>query len=97
VECGVDVIKVPYCGDQAAYAQIVNECPLPVVAAGGPKAATLKDALTMAAEVVASGAKGMTVGRNIWGFPQVRAALEAFKRVIHDRVSVEESLHQAGL
>ena len=28
-------------------------------------------ALSMAAEVVASGAKGMTVGRNIWGFPQV--------------------------
>ena len=46
----------------------------------------------MAAEVVASGAKGMTVGRNIWGFPQVRPALEAFKMVIHDRMSADESL-----
>ena len=26
IECGVDVIKVPYCGDRAAYAQI---CPSP--------------------------------------------------------------------
>lgn len=97
VECGVDVIKVPYCGDQRAYAQIVSESPLPIVAAGGPRAATLQDALVMATEVVASGAKGMTVGRNIWGFPQTRAALEAFKLVIHDRVSVEESLYRAGL
>jgi fructose-bisphosphate aldolase, class I len=97
VECGVDVIKVPYCGDQAAYAQIVCACPLPVVAAGGPKAATLNDALNMATEVVASGAKGMTVGRNIWGFPQVRPALEAFKLVIHDRLGVDEALRGAGL
>ena len=97
VECGVDVIKVPYCGDQAAYAQIVRECPVPVVAAGGPKAETLKAALNMAAEVVASGAKGMTVGRNIWGFPQVGPALSAFKMVIHDRLSPDEALDKAGL
>ena len=51
----------------------------------------------MAAEVVASGAKGMTVGRNIWGFPQVRAALEAFKLVIHDRASVADALATARL
>ncbi len=97
VECGVDVIKVPYCGHQAAYAQIVRECPVPVVAAGGPKAATLQAALTMAAEVVASGAKGMTVGRNIWGVPQAGPALSAFQMVIHDRLPPEEALDKAGL
>ncbi|MHB8864823.1 MAG: class I fructose-bisphosphate aldolase [Pirellulaceae bacterium] len=97
VECGVDVIKVPYCGDQAAYAQIVRECPVPVVAAGGPKAESLKAALAMAAEVVASGAKGMTIGRNIWGFPQVGAALSAFKLVIHGRLAPDEALDKAGL
>jgi class I fructose-bisphosphate aldolase len=97
IECGVDVIKVPYCGDQAAYAQIVRECPVPVVAAGGPKAATLKDALAMATAVVASGAKGMTVGRNIWGLPKMSAALAAFKFVIHDSLSAEEALKKAGL
>ncbi len=97
IECGVDVIKVPYCGDRAAYAQIVQDCPVPVVAAGGPKAATLGDALVMASEVVASGAKGMTIGRNIWGFPQVTAALTAFQLVIHDALSAGEAIKQAGL
>ncbi len=96
IECGVDVIKVPYCGDSAAYAQIIRECPVPVVAAGGPKATTLRDALCMAAEVVGSGAKGMTVGRNIWGFPQIGAALAAFKMVIHDSLSADEALTRSG-
>ncbi len=40
-----------------------------VVAAGGPKADTLPAALAMIAEVVQSGARGATIGRNVWGFP----------------------------
>lgn len=97
VECGVDVIKVPYCGDRLAYSQIVSECPVPVVAAGGPKAETLKAALAMAADVMASGAKGMTIGRNIWGAPQVAQSLSAFQMVIHDGVDPSQALAQAGL
>lgn len=84
IEAGVDVVKVPYCGDVASYTQIVDSCPLPVVAAGGPKAGSLQEALAMAREVVASGARGMTVGRNIWGFPDVTRAVEEFKTVVHD-------------
>lgn len=97
VECGVDVIKVPYCGDRAAYTQIVAECPVPVVAAGGPKTETLKAALLMAVDVMASGAKGMTIGRNIWGAPQVAQALTAFQLVIHDKLDPGSALAKAGL
>ena len=45
VETGVDVVKTPYCGDVQAYAQIVAGCPVPLVAAGGPKAGSLRGAL----------------------------------------------------
>ena len=75
VEVGVDVVKTPYCGDMKAYAQIVADCPAPLVAAGGPKADTLRAALEMASQVVRSGARGATIGRNIWGFPQIEAAV----------------------
>jgi len=88
IEVGVDVVKVPYCGDVASYSQIVDSCPIPVVAAGGPKTGSLPEALAMAADVIASGARGMTVGRNIWGFPDVTSAVEAFKDVIHGQVPV---------
>ena len=58
VEMGADVVKVPYCGDVASHAQIVADCPVPMVAAGGPKTDTLEAALAMMAEVVQSGARG---------------------------------------
>jgi class I fructose-bisphosphate aldolase len=97
VEVGVDVVKTPYCGDVQAYAQIVADCPVPLVAAGGPKADTLHAALEMAAQVVRSGARGAVIGRNIWGFEQIAAAVHAFKAVIHDGKSPEEALQLAGL
>ena len=97
VEVGVDVVKVPYCGHVDAYGQIVADCPVPVVAAGGPKAGTLRKALAMMAEVVQSSARGATIGRNVWGFPQITAAVQAFKAVVHDGKSPEEAACVAGL
>ncbi len=96
-ETGVDVVKVPYCGDVKAYSQIIADCPVPVVAAGGPQQETLESALGTIADVVRSGAKGATVGRNIWGFENVTSAVLAFKAVIHDLKSPKEALKIAGL
>jgi class I fructose-bisphosphate aldolase len=97
IEVGVDVIKTPYCGDPASFRQIVDSCPVPLVAAGGPKASTLKDALAMAQAVVQSGAAGMTIGRNIWGFPHITKALGAFKAVIHEQLTADEAMRQVGI
>jgi class I fructose-bisphosphate aldolase len=97
VEVGADVVKTPYCGDIAAYTQIVADCPVPLVAAGGPKASTLRAALEMFADVIKTGARGATIGRNIWGFEQIGAAVLAFKAVIHDGKNADEALKQAGL
>lgn len=97
VEVGVDVVKTPYCGDVKAYAQIVSDCPTPVVAAGGPQTGTLRTALETMAQVVQSGARGATIGRNIWGCQNIGAAVEAFKAVIHGGKSPEEASRQAGL
>jgi class I fructose-bisphosphate aldolase len=97
VETGVDVIKAPYCGDVQAHAQIVAESPLPVVAAGGPRSETLEAALEMMADVIKSGARGATIGRNIWGFANITAATQAFKAVIHEEKTPQEALRAAGL
>jgi len=91
LEVGADVVKTPYCGNVQAYAQIVADCPVPVVAAGGPRAETLPAALKMIAEVVQSGARGATIGRNVWGFAQITKAVQAFKAVIHDGRSADEA------
>ena len=96
-EVGVDVIKVPFCGDPIAYGQIAAQTPVPVVAAGGPKARTLDEALDMMADVVRSGARGATIGRNVWSFPEVTKAVLAFKAVIHDGMSPAQDNAAAGL
>lgn len=92
IECGADVIKVGYTGDPESFGQIVSSCPVPVVAAGGPKAETLELALELMAGVVRSGARGATIGRNIWGHSDVRQALRAFKAVLHDGMSPTDAL-----
>jgi class I fructose-bisphosphate aldolase len=97
LETGVDVVKTPYCGEVAAYAQIVAECPIPVVAAGGPKAGALEAALEMIAEVVRANARGATIGRNVWGFAPVAGAVEAFKAVIHDGWSAQDAVQLAQM
>jgi class I fructose-bisphosphate aldolase len=88
-EMGVDIVKVPYCGDVEAYRQVVGQCPVPVVAAGGPKADTLLAALQLMDGVMQAGARGATIGRNIWGYPPIPKSLAAFKAVIHDRATPE--------
>jgi len=97
VEVGADVVKTPYCGDVQAFADIVADCPVPLVAAGGPQTGTLQAALETMAQVVRSGARGATIGRNIWGFEQIGAAVQAFKAVIHDGQQPDEALRHAGL
>jgi fructose-bisphosphate aldolase, class I len=99
LELGADVVKTPYCGDVKAYAEIVADSPVPVVAAGGPRTGTFEAALQLMSEVVAAGARGATIGRNIWGFDgaNITASVLAFKAVIHDGKSAGEALQTAGL
>ena len=96
-EVGADVVKAPYCGDVKSYAEIVEDCPVPLVAAGGPKADSLEAALQMMVEVVQSGARGATIGRNVWGFEHITKAVLAFKGVIHEGFPPQEALKSAGL
>lgn len=93
VEAGTDVVKTPYCGEVKAYAQIVRECPVPLVAAGGPRAQSLESALEMMSEVVQSGGRGATIGRNVWTFENISAAVNAFKAVIHDGQPAQEAMN----
>jgi class I fructose-bisphosphate aldolase len=83
LEMGADVIKVPYTGDVASFRDIVSLTPVPVVTAGGPKCATLEEAEQMMRDVARSGAQGSTIGRNIWGFPDIPGAVRRLKAALH--------------
>ena len=68
---------MPYTGDEASFRDIVSVTPVPVVAAGGPKCATLEEAVAMMKAVARTGAAGATVGRNVWEFPDIPGAISA--------------------
>jgi fructose-bisphosphate aldolase, class I len=97
IEAGADVIKVGYTGDVASFRQAVASSPVPVVAAGGPRAKNLREALTAMTQVVQAGARGATIGRNVWGVAKTTEALQAFKDVVLEGASVEAALSSAGL
>jgi fructose-bisphosphate aldolase, class I len=96
VETGVDVIKVGYPGDLAAFADIVASAPVPVVVAGGPRTETVRDALTFTEEAMKAGAVGAVVGRNLWGVDDIEGVAAAYQAVIHDSATAEEALALVG-
>ena len=79
LEMGADIIKVPYTGDAASFRDIVSVTPVPVVTAGGPQCKSLEDAEKMVREIVKTGAVGATIGRNVWGFPDIPEAVRRLK------------------
>ena len=78
-----DIIKVPFTGNPEGFRDIIATSSVPVVAAGGPKTKTLEDAVEMLKQVMASGARGATVGRNVWGYAEPLKALRAMQAVVH--------------
>jgi len=89
-EAGADLVKVHYSGDRESFARIVADTPIGVVAAGGPKLDSVAGVLGMARDVALSGARGITIGRNLWGDPRPAALLAALKAVFHQGAPVEE-------
>jgi fructose-bisphosphate aldolase, class I len=83
-EMGADLVKVPYTGDVASFRDIVSDIPVPVVSAGGPKCPTLDDAVRMARDIGHAGAAGATMGRNVWGFDDIPAAIQRLKAAINE-------------
>lgn len=97
IECGADIIKVAYPGDPAAFGQIISACPVPVVAAGGPRTETFEQALLQAEQVMSSGASGVTVGRNVWAPGRdVSAAISAYKLLIHEAIPAQRAIQMTG-
>jgi DhnA family fructose-bisphosphate aldolase class Ia len=67
VELGADIIKTVCPGLPEEFAAVVDGCPAPVVALGGPKVESEDDVVALARGVTDAGAAGVAFGRNVWG------------------------------
>jgi len=91
-ELGADVVKSYYTGDPDSFKEVVKCCPVPVIVLSGPGAGDPKGLLQIAHDVISVGAKGVIMGRNIWGYKDPAAMVKALVKIVHENFSVEEAL-----
>ena len=65
VDLGADIVKLPLQGPVAAMKRVVDSCPIPILAAGGAQVSDHQFG-AFVADVMASGARGLAAGRNIF-------------------------------
>lgn len=67
LELGADMVKVKYTGSPDSFRWVVQSVyPTKVVMSGGPMTKTDEEFLSRVKDVLAAGAAGVAVGRNIW-------------------------------
>jgi len=91
-EVGVDIVKTYYTGSPESFREVVKDCPVPVVAAGGPELNRMEDLFKMACGVIEAGALGLTVGRNVWQSRNPTATVRALKAIVHEDANIEDAL-----
>lgn len=87
-ELGAHIIKTYYCED---FEKVVKSCPVPLVIAGGPKMKSELDVLEVAYKAIASGARGVDMGRNIWQSNWPIAMVSAIRSIVHEKVSLKKA------
>lgn len=83
VELGADIIKTVCPGPVDSFAAVVEGCPAPVVALGGPKAESEDEVVQLARGVVEAGAAGVAFGRNVWGSPDPAKLIARLHEAVH--------------
>jgi DhnA family fructose-bisphosphate aldolase class Ia len=95
-ELGVDMVKTQYTGNVESFRKAVSSCFVPVVVLGGPKMEDDLATLRTVREAMDAGARGVAMGRNIWGHRRPRKMTEAIVALVHDNVSVDEASRILG-
>jgi len=93
-EEGAHFIKTFYTGDEKSFARVVAYSTLPVLIAGGPKAKTTKDVLTIVKGAMDGGGKGIVMGRKVWQSPDPAATMRAIVEIVRGGADVSSALRQ---
>ncbi|MCK5594970.1 2-amino-3,7-dideoxy-D-threo-hept-6-ulosonate synthase [bacterium] len=91
-ELGADIVKVTYTGSMETFSKVVEGCPIPVVIAGGEKAANDSEVLKNVKNSLEAGGAGVSIGRNAFQHRHPKKMVEAICKIVHEDVSVKEAL-----
>lgn len=90
-ELGADMVKVSYTGSAESFKKVVQGCPIPVLIAGGEKMETDIEVLEMMHGAMKAGARGASIGRNIFQHKDPVKMIRAISAIVHDGKSVKEA------
>jgi len=95
-ELGADLVKTGYSGDADSFEHVVESTRLPVVIAGGSKG-TDRETVEAVRGVMDAGGAGVSMGRSVFQHDDPEAIARAVSGVVHEDLSAEEALREAGL
>ena len=93
-ELGADIVKGYYTGDAKTFREVIEYCPVPYVVLSGPAGNDPEAFLSFVKEAIECGASGVSVGRNVWTYPDPTAITRAICRLVHEEASVEQALKE---
>jgi predicted phospho-2-dehydro-3-deoxyheptonate aldolase len=91
-ELGADIVKVVYTGSVESFNEVVEGCPVPVVIAGGPKMDSDEDIFKMVEGALKAGAKGISIGRNVFQHKKPEKMVAAMCEMVHNGASVKKAM-----
>jgi class I fructose-bisphosphate aldolase len=90
-ELGADLIKIPPPADEDVMAAIATGIPVPVVVAGGSRKLEAPSFLDKIERLLAAGARGVAIGRNVFQHENPVAFLQAIVQIVHEGRSAREA------
>jgi class I fructose-bisphosphate aldolase len=90
-EIGADVVKMQYSGDPESFAEIMEAVYRPVVILGGPNRGNLRGVLEDIRNAMDAGARGTTIGRNIWEAEAPERVIAALAALVHEDATVDQA------
>lgn len=91
-ELGADLVRIPYSGSAETFKEVVDVCPVPLMAIGGEKKVRERDVLQMVYDVMAAGGHGVSLGRNVFQYRKPGNMIKAASRIVHEGVSPDIAL-----
>ena len=90
-ELGADFVKVDYTCDPKSFSKVTKACPVPVVIAGGAAKDDDDELLSMISDALEAGARGVSIGRNVFQNKRPRKIVEAISALVHRGASLKKA------
>jgi fructose-bisphosphate aldolase, class I len=91
-ETGADAIKTYYTGDKESFSKVIASAGgVPVLLSGGAASEEPIKFLQDVSNVMAAGAKGVVVGRNVFQSKRPQDMVRAVSRIVHDEWPAEKA------